>query len=160
MRYKSKIVDFKTIFPIWNDKLWPQRKSPINPMSSMTYDRNYDMKIHEKYKPTFVAVYNIDDKIIGVNSGHRTDDKLYRSRGIWVEPLYRRKGIAGILFCEIERAAMEEQCTHIWSLPRKSALPAYEKYGFIKTSDFFDEKVEFGPNCYVKKELDYELKQH
>ena len=55
---------------------------------------------------------------------------------------------------------MEEQCTHIWSLPRKSALSVYEKYGFIKTSDFFDERVEFGPNCYVKKELDYELKQH
>ena len=75
MRYKSKIVDFKTILPIWNDKLWPQRKSQIKSMSSMTYDRKYDMKIYEKYKPTLVAVYNIDEKIIGVKSGHRTDDK-------------------------------------------------------------------------------------
>ena len=48
MRYKSKIVDFKTILPIWNDKLWPQRKSSINPMSSMTYDRKYDNEIYEK----------------------------------------------------------------------------------------------------------------
>jgi GNAT superfamily N-acetyltransferase len=85
---------------------------------------------------------------------------MYRSRGIWVDPVYRGKGVAGILFCELEGQAMKEQCKSIWSVPREKALPSYVKYGFKQTSDFFNEGMEFGPNCYVIKELDYELKQH
>tara|TARA_Y200000002_G_scaffold383243_1_gene404357 strand:- start:6460 stop:6942 length:483 start_codon:yes stop_codon:yes gene_type:complete len=160
MKFRTEHVDFNVIQPVWFEKLWPGRNSDIKPMSSMTYDGKIDMSIYDKFKPTFVAVYNNADTIIGVNSGHQTGDNMYRSRGVWVDPLYRKQGIAGILFCEIEGKAMEEKCKTMWSLPRKESLPAYEKYGFIKTSDFFDEGMEFGPNCYVKKELDYEFKPH
>ena len=160
MKYKSELVDFETILPVWANELWPNRTSDIKSMSSMTYNKTFDMDIYKKYQPTFVAVYNNSNDIIGVNSGHRTDDTMYRSRGIWVNPLYRQKGIAGILFCEIEGQAMKEECVWLWSIPRQVALPAYKKYGFEQTSDFFDEGMEFGPNCYVKKKLDYEFKQH
>lgn len=155
MKSRSEIVDFETILPIWEEKLWPNRESEIKPMSSMMYKGGFDMDIYNLYEPTFFAVYNNAGQIIGVNSGHRTEQRLYRSRGIWVNPLYRKKGVAGVLFCELHGQAMKEECTAIWSIPRKKALPAYEKYGFEQTSDFFDEGMEFGPNCYVYKELDY-----
>ena len=160
MKFKSEAVHFETILPIWRHSLWPDRKSQIKHMSSMTYEGKIDMSIYKKYTPTFFAVYNNAGQIIGVNSGHQTGDRMYRSRGIWVDPVYRGKGVAGILFCELEGQAMKEQCKSIWSVPREKALPSYVKYGFKQTSDFFNEGMEFGPNCYVIKELDYELKQH
>lgn len=160
MNSQTAVVDFETILPIWKNKLWPERIDPIRPMSSMTYLGGYDTTIYEKYNPTFFVVYNVVGDIIGVNSGHRTSDNLYRSRGLWVDPKYRLKGISGILFCELHGQSMKEGCTAIWSIPRKSALPAYEKYGFNRTSDFFDEGMEFGPNCYVYKDIDYEFKPH
>ena len=160
MKYRSELISFQDILPIWQEKLWKGRNSPIKPMSSMLYKGGFNMDIYNLYSPTFFAVYNNANKIIGVNSGHRTNEQVYRSRGIWVDPLHRKKGIAGILFCELEGQAMKEKCTSIWSIPREEALPAYIKYGFVKSSNFFDEDMEFGPNCYVRKKLDYELKQH
>lgn len=158
MKNQTNIIDFETILPIWQNKLWPNRKSPIRPMSSMTYKGGYDTDIYIKYQPTFFAVYNIVGEIIGVNSGHKTSDNLYRSRGIWVDPRYRRKGVSGVLFCELHGQAMKEGCKAIWSIPRKQALSAYEKYGFRCTSSFFNEGMEFGPNCYVYKELNYSMR--
>lgn len=158
MKVKSAIVDFDTILPIWQKKLWLHRESPIRPMSSMQYQGGFDISIYEKYEPTFFAVYNVVGDIIGVNSGHKTTNDLYRSRGIWVDPAYRRKGVCGILFCELHGQAMKEGCKALWSIPRKSALSAYEKYGFEKTSEFFDTDMEFGPNCYVYKILEYHKK--
>ena len=160
MKSRSAIVEFEDILPIWQNKLWPNRKSPIKPMSSMQYQGGFDMSVYDNYEPTFFAVYNVVNEIIGVNSGHRTTEDLYRSRGIWVDPRYRKLGVSGVLFCELHGQAMQEGCTAIWSIPRKDALPAYEKYGFKQTSDFFDEGMEFGPNCYVYKDLDYNIKEH
>jgi GNAT superfamily N-acetyltransferase len=160
MNYKTNTINFETILPIWNDKLWLGRVSDIKPMSSMVYLGGYDVSIYKKYSPTFFAVYNNAGDIIGVNSGHKTTDNLYRSRGLWVDPLYRLKGISGILFCELYGQAIKESCIAIWSIPRKTALPAYKKYGFKQTSEFFDNAMEFSPNCYVYKEIDYELKPH
>lgn len=160
LSYRTELVEFDRIKEIWETKLWPGRLTPIKPMSSMVYKGKFDMDIYKKYSPTFFAVFNRADEIIGVNSGHRTTDKLYRSRGIWVHPDYRGQKIAGVLFCETFGQAMREQCEAVWSVPRKDALHTYEKVGFKQTSDFFDEGMEFGPNCYVYAELDYDIKEH
>ncbi len=160
IKCRSEIVNFQTVLPIWINNLWPGRVEKIRPMSSMQYLNGNDVNIYDKYTPTFFAVYNVVNEIIGVNSGHRTSDDLYRSRGIGVDPRYRNRGVSGVLFCELHGQAMKENCTALWSIPRKEALPAYEKYEFKRTSDFFDNHMEFGPNCYVYKELDYELKPH
>jgi GNAT superfamily N-acetyltransferase len=160
MKYKTGTVEFNTILPFWKEKLWPNRKDAIRPMNDIAYLGGHDPEIYKKFEPTFFVVYNLVNEIIGVNSGHRSTVDMYRSRGLWVDPQYRRKGISGILFCELHGQAMKENCKAIWSIPRKESLPAYEKYGFIKTSDFFDKGMEFGPNCYVYKEIDYEFKQH
>lgn len=153
---KAQEITFEKINKIWQTELWPNRVSPIETHSAMTWPHDgneleYDMKIFE-YKPTFFGVYSKSD-LVGVNSGHKTKDNLYRSRGIWVSPNFRKTGVSQILFDMTESQAKLEGCDTIWSIPRKSALPAYTKFGFQTVGDFFDEGMEFGPNIYVKKEL-------
>ena len=144
-------IDFEIILPIWKDFLWPNRKTEIKPLSSMKYLGGYDMSIYD-YIPTFFAVFD-NDKIIGVNSGFRTDINFYRSRGIFVFDNYRKLGISQKLFEVTESQAKEEGCSFLWSIPRKQAIASYLKFGFEKTSDWFDENMEFGPNCYVCKKI-------
>jgi hypothetical protein len=38
-------------------------------------------------------------------------------------------------------------------MPRKTALLAYNKVGFKMIGDWFDEGVEFGPNCLAIMKL-------
>ena len=149
-------ITFETICHIWQKHLWQNRVSPIETHSAMTwpYDGNpieFDMDIFN-YEPSFFGV-TANGRIVGVNSGHRTKDNIYRSRGIWVDPDVRKKGVAQLLFNATQKQAINEGCNMIWSIPRKSALPAYTKFGFETMGDFFDEGMEFGPNIYVFKEL-------
>lgn len=155
MIYNTATVNFDSILPIWKEKLWPGRKDAIRPMSDIVYGGGHDSTIYKNFKPTFFVVFNLSNEIIGVNSGHRSSIDLYRSRGLWVDPQYRRMGISGILFNELHMQAIKENCKAIWSIPRKEALPAYKKYGFVQTSDFFDRGMEFGPNCYAYKEIKF-----
>lgn len=144
-------IDFDTILPIWNIHLWPNRKTEIKPLSSIRYMGGYDMSIYN-YTPTFLAAF-IDDKIVGVNSGFKTSQNHYRSRGIFVFPEYRSLGVAQHLFLAIEDQAKQEGCNLLWSIPRKTAVISYLKFGFKITSPWFDENMEFGPNCYVCKSI-------
>ena len=153
---KATKISFEQICNVWKTELWPERVSAIEPQSAMTWPfegtpEQYDMNIFE-YNPVFWGVY-IDNKLVGVNSGHRTTDTQYRSRGIWVDPQYRKHGVAQMLFNMTEHQAKIEGCNMIWSIPRKSALPAYTKFGFETIGNFFDEGMEFGPNIYVTKVL-------
>lgn len=150
-----KRIPFDIILPIWQNKLWPGRESAIEPMSAMTWPFEGDpqpinMSIFE-YEPVFWGVY-IDDKLVGVNSGHRTSPTQYRSRGIWVDPEYRMHGISQQLFMMTEHQAVIEQCEMIWSIPRKTALNAYLKFGFRTVGDFFNTETS-DANIYVKKQL-------
>jgi GNAT superfamily N-acetyltransferase len=141
-------ITFEDILPVWRDLLWPGRASPIEPTSSMLYLGGYDVAI----KSNQVRFFAIKDNgvIIGVNSGHQTDGMFYRSRGIYTSPISIR-GVGRTLMSAVEMAAQDAGCGLLWSIPRQSALPFYLKCGFIQTSDFFDEGMEFGPNCYVLK---------
>lgn len=150
-----KRVDFETVLPLWTIKLWPGRSSPIEPLSAMTWPFEGDpqpinMSIFE-YEPSFWAVFD-EDTIVGVNSGHRTTDWQYRSRGIWVDPNYRGKGIANLLFSSLQEQAVAESCEMIWSIPRKTALPAYTKFGFKTVGGYIEtETADF--NIYAIKRL-------
>ena len=53
----------------------------------------------------------------------------------------------------LEAKAREKGCHTIWTMPRQSAMPFYARCGFERTTDFFDEGVEFGPNCFAKKHI-------
>ena len=146
-------LSFEQIISVWQNHLWPDRESPIESHSAMTWPfegnpEQYDMNVFN-YPATFWGVY-IDNKLVGVNSGHKTTDTQYRSRGIWVDPEYRKQGVAQNLFNMTEHRAILEKCNMIWSLPRKTALPAYERFGFSTVGGFIKTETS-DANIYVKK---------
>ena len=149
---------FDVIYPVWNDKLWPGRKSKIESRSSLYWNpsswyewgnvsltKNKDLIW--QFEPTFYCA-QARNEIIAVNSGFRTDNDIYRSRGLWVDPKYRGRGLSTILLERTVDQARREKCKYIWTMPRKNAVPAYEKVGIKQIGNkWFDEQVEFGPNC-------------
>lgn len=145
-------LSFEQITNVWQTHLWPDRESPIESHSAMTWPfegnpQEYDMNVFN-YPATFWGVY-INNKLVGVNSGHKTTDTQYRSRGIWVDPEYRKQGIAQNLFNMTKHQAVLEKADMIWSLPRKTALPAYTKFGFQTVGDYIKTETS-DANIYVK----------
>lgn len=138
-------------FRVWHDKLWPGRKSKIEPTSAMSYLGGYDMQ-NQQFVPAFFSI-RIGNDIIAINSVVMCTDGSARSRGLWVDPLYRNKGYARIVLENSIFQAKDWNASHIWTVPRQSALPAYQSVGFIQTSDWFDKDMEFGPNCYASMTL-------
>ncbi len=150
-----KKIQFSEILPVWKNNLWPQRESLIETHSAMTWPfqgdpEPIDMKIFE-FNPVFWGAY-LDNKLVGVNSGHKTSHTQYRSRGIWVDINHRRQGIAQTLFTLTQHQAQIEKCDMMWSMPRISALGVYLTHGFICQGNTFG--TETSPeNIYVKKDL-------
>lgn len=148
-------LTFEQIKVVWETKLWPDRKSPIEPISMIGFiepylPTNIDMSIAEiEQTPLFVGAYD-GDRLVGVNSGFRTSTDHYRSRGLYVDPDYRGKGIAQRLLREVFVEALFLHCPIVWSMPRGVARQAYFKAGFEQCSKWFDKDVEYGPNCFVK----------
>ena len=144
-------LTFEQIKEIWEKELWPNRESAIETHSAMTWPfegdpEPIDMNIFN-YPATFWGAY-LDNKLVGVNSGHKTTDELYRSRGIWVDPEYRKRGVAQMLFLMTAHQAKVEGCEMLWSIPRKTALPAYTKFGFETVGDYIVTETSEA-NIYV-----------
>lgn len=144
-----EFIDEQTITKFWQ-QLWPDHN--IRSMSSMLYQKGHDTSIYNRYKPTFIG-FTLDGNVVGVNSGHRTSQYDYRSRGLYVLPEFRKLGIAQhLLRATIEQADIED-CYIVWSLPRQESLPTYERAGFIQTSDFFKTDTS-NSNCYAIYNID------
>jgi GNAT superfamily N-acetyltransferase len=142
---------WEEVLPIWRDYLWVGRLSAIEPTSAMQYLGGYDM-LNMQSVPIFFSVRS-SDKIIAVNSVVKCADGSARSRGLWVDPEHRKAGYARIVLeCSILQAK-DWQSTHLWTIPRQSAWPTYARVGFTQTSDWFDQGVEFGPNCYASRKV-------
>lgn len=146
-----KQIKYPEILYVWRNKLWVNRKSEIRPTNGMKFLGGYEKEL-EQYSPTFFGVF-LGNELIGVNSGHATSYDEYRSRGIYVSSRYRRTGVAQLLFRATEEQAKKENKHILWSMPRKKAIGAYLRFGFERVSRYFNEGVEFGPNCYVVKIL-------
>lgn len=142
-------IDFSTILQYWSRYLWPERHSRIEPTSAMNYLKGYDLK-NLDFEPTFLA-FLVDDKIAGVNSGHRCFDGGYRSRGLYVMPEHRGRGIAVQLLLETVNQGIKERCSYVWSYPKLNSWSTYQKAGFILSSNF--EQSELGLNAYCKKDI-------
>jgi len=145
-----KRISFDEILPVWRDHLWVGRVSEIKPTNGLKYLGGYDRSI-EEYNPSFFGVF-IDDKCVGVNSGHATAENEYRSRGLFVFPEYRKNGIAQKLLRVISIQAKIEKKGILWSLPRLTALSTYKKFGFNIVSNWVHD-LEFGPNVYVMVDI-------
>lgn len=99
---------FEEIYDLWNEGLWPNRVSKIESRSSLSWDAELwegygNISITKqkdtiwKYEPTFWAAKS-DGKLIGVNSGFKTNDNIYRSRGLYVSPEHRGHRVSNMLF--------------------------------------------------------------
>lgn len=143
-----KNISYEQIFEIWSYHLWANRKSPIEPVSAMIYKSGYDLK-NFNFSPNFFA-YFVDDKVAGVNSGHRCFDNSYRSRGLFVFPEYRKQGIGiKLLEATIEQGT-KEHCEFVWSYPRFNSWTTYEKAGFVLTSEW--SEGETGINAFCRRD--------
>lgn len=145
-----KIVDWEEILDIWETELWPNRISPIEPTSAMKFLQGYDMK-NMSQKPSFFA-FIVDEKILGVNSGHMCMDKGYRSRGLWVDPKFRRQGIGQQLLHRTIEQAKIESARYVWSYPRKTSWSTYAKSGFELASNWGSSETSDN-NAYCIKVL-------
>lgn len=142
-------ITFDEVLPIWNTYLWPDRQSSIDPTSAMCYLGGYDL-VNMQANPTFFA-YMIDGEIAGVNSGHKTMDDGYRSRGLYVLDKFRGKGIGTHLLKTTIEQAKIEHCNMCWSYPRKSSWKSYLNAGFELASEWeTSETSEANAYCVIR----------
>ena len=141
-------ISFEDILPLWANCLWPNRVSKINPTSCLKFLGGIDMTL-KKSRPSFWGFY-VGDQLTGVCSGFLSSSTKYRVRGLYVDERFRRQGQAQFLFRACEKQALKESASALWSLPRRSAWGAYERFKFERVSDWLDE-FEFGPNCFAIK---------
>lgn len=137
-------TDFETIYQIWKTKLWPERKTEIETHSAMLISGEYELK-NFNYPATFF-IYKIDDKIAGCNSGHMCCDGTYRSRGLYVFPEFRKRGIGKELLLATIDQGKQENCEYVWSYPRYESWTTYQASGFKLTGDW--HPTETGINAY------------
>ena len=148
-------VDFETVLPVWQTKLWPGRVSPIRPVCPMMFLGGHDMNIITLYadQVKFFGVYNAAGDLAGVSSGHPTSETHYRNRGLHVDPSFDRQGIAHALLGAVVNAAVDAGRDVIWGLPRLPNVPFYIMHGWVEMSGPITEDVEFGPNIYMARPL-------
>lgn len=128
-------ISWEEIRFIWQQHLWPNRISAIEPTSAMCCLGGYDIKNTESI-PSFFG-YVRDNKIVGVNSGHACpSDSTYRSRGLWVDPLFRGQGIGQTLLTAVINQGQSEGYNTVWSYPRQTSWKTYQSVGFTLISDW------------------------
>ena len=141
-------IDFPEIQNIWECYLWPDRKTKIETHSSIVFGTNpfvYDMNYFSQPVIYFGAYVN--NRLVGVNSGHVTGES-YRSRGLYVFPEARNKGIGNRLLSVTVEEAIKNNAKYVWSIPRKSALKTYLGLNFVTVGDFFKTETAEA-NIYV-----------
>jgi hypothetical protein len=142
-----KYISYNQIYEIWQTKLWPNRLSKIEPNSSMCFLAGVD--INNMYLPsTFIGLF-VDEKLVGVNSGHLCSDKSYRSRGLYVDIDYRGFGYGVELLTATVNIAIKNKAKFIWSLPRQTSWKTYKSAGFKLASNWTrTETSESNAYCY------------
>lgn len=137
-------ISFSDVKPLW-EILW--EKNEFKPMSSMINATDTDLYIYELFEPYFFGIYD-GETLIGVNSGHKTSNTRFRSRGLYVIPEYRRTGVASLLLQATIEKAKNLDCDIVWSLPREESLAVYEANGFFPVGDYVD--LDYAKNILVE----------
>ena len=145
-----KKITWDQILPIWKKYLPSMSLEPTSamclflstgtPLSKSWGNPVYDLKNME-FTPTFWGAFH-NDKLVGVNSGHMTLGRLYRSRGLVVLPEYRKKHIAQKLLMKTIAQAIHEKAIVCWSYPKMSAEKVYHTQNFISSGVEFTFKYE------------------
>ena len=141
-------IDFETIQKVWRENLWVEGDSADKRYNRIKIDGKFDQDMAEK--TVMYWAYKLDDEIVGVNSGYKSCENYYRSRGLWVTPRFRGAGFAKSLLDVVIGESIFWNCKYIWSYPREESLGVYESMGFKKQGDF--EIADYGFNCIAIKE--------
>ena len=141
-------VDFETIQKVWRKNLWVEGDSADKRYNRIKIDGKFDQDMAEK--TVMYWAYKLDDEIVGVNSGYKSCENYYRSRGLWVTPRFRGAGFAKSLLDVAINESIFWNCKYIWSYPREESLGVYESMGFKKQGDF--KIADYGFNCIAIKE--------
>ena len=139
-------ISFDEILHIWKQFLWPDRISPIETNSAMRFLGGYD--IESMSTPASFFAYMIDNRIVGVNSGHLCKDNSYRSRGVYVFPEHRKSGVGTELLIATINQGRIENASYAWSYPRQSSWNTYKSAGYELASEW--ELSETSTNAYCK----------
>lgn len=144
-------INFNTILPIWQSKLWPNRTSSIESHSAMmitpgTYDTGNFLL------PLWCYGFFDGNQLIGVNSSHLCTDGLLRIRGFWVDSAYRKQGIGRTILEKAVQDAKKNRIEGVWAFPRITSWSIFEKIGFIRTSEWMLSETS-DANCFCKLEL-------
>jgi ribosomal protein S18 acetylase RimI-like enzyme len=149
-----KEITFEEIKPYWEKYLWSEyidsgcKISRVNLWTQKDYCYkviDYISNPERILNPTYIA-YLIDNQIVGVESGYKTNINYYRIRGLWVDKNHRHKGIAKKMVEYFDAISNER---YMWSIPRETSLGFYLKYGFVVTGKV---KSIYGQNYFVRKE--------
>jgi len=141
-------ISFEEIYDIWYKHLWPNRISKIESHSAMLLNGTMTLE-NWQFEPSYFA-YKVDNNIVGCNSGHKCQDNSYRSRGLFVFPEYRKRGIGVKLLLATIHQAKVEKCDNIWSYPRQSSWSAYQKAGFSLYSGWHQGENDINAYCILK----------
>ena len=150
-----ELCPFEEILPSWRDHLWPERQSPIEPISWLNHRAEVDSSVPSHAEPIFFVMKDLHGKTCAVVSGHKTDPFMFRSRGLWVHPDWREKGVGTVIMRALENEARSLGSKVIWTMPRQSAAHFYEKNGFSLEKQI--EGFEFGPHWLALKSLEQEV---
>lgn len=141
-----KKISYDEILDVWTNHLWSHRTSKIESISAMLFLKGYDLNNYN-YIPTFFGYYH-NNKLSGVNSGHKCFDGTYRSRGLFVFKEFRHLGIGKQLLIETINQGKSEKANLVWSFPRKESWNTYESAGFTLAGEW--QLSETGINTFCK----------
>lgn len=149
--YKIEEMEFKDIYQIWRHKLWSNRDSEIEDRSAMIFNSS-EYSIINLILPVWFFGVVIGDQVIGVNSCHQCHDASFRSRGLWVNEHYRKRGIGTALLKHAIEIAKNNNSYMIWSYPRISSLSVYLRAGYSLISDECSNEIT-NSNLFCRKTL-------
>lgn len=119
MTEEPQVINFATAKGLMSTIEWPSSQTPLKHMSPMMDEDTLDITIYSRYTPKFWGIY-VNGELIGVSSGHKTEDDVYRVRGIVVKAEYQGLGYGAKLL----QAAIDEAtglaCRMIWGLPKNT----------------------------------------
>ena len=141
-----KAVDFSEILPVWQKQLWPQRTSPIEPTSAITRHGKIDGALINSEHYFYMAFMN--QKTAGVISMQKTNEREFRTRGLWVDETFRTHGIGSQLMSHLKSECHRLEANNLWTMARMTAVKFYEKNGFRSVSKI--EGYEFGPHVLME----------
>jgi len=165
--YKVEEIKWEEIKEVWESELWPDKKGGVKSVNNWTWfhpsiSLSQDKRIekNEFGIPYFFGI-KIDNVLVCVNSCFKTssdhpfdykNESYWRSRGLWTSPKYRKLGLASEILNHTTKFVGKKKASWLWTVPRQSALSAYEQVGFVKIGDWF-EYGQYGPNCIASKYL-------